>query len=109
MKRIFITTLLISLIGLLNLTAQERIYTPELMLPENGAVDQMPDVVLDWNAVTGGNTGIIKYDIQLDCNIELILRRNLLLAREGQRWRRCFTMVRNQVIQGNPQGSPDKS
>jgi photosystem II stability/assembly factor-like uncharacterized protein len=66
MKRIFITTLLISLIGLLNLTAQERIYTPELMLPENGAVDQMPDVVLDWNAVTGGNTGIIKYDIQLD-------------------------------------------
>jgi photosystem II stability/assembly factor-like uncharacterized protein len=66
MKRIFITTLLISLIGLLNLTAQERIYTPELNLPENGAVDQMPDVVLDWNAVTGGNTGIIKYDIQLD-------------------------------------------
>ncbi len=66
MKRIFITTLLISLIGLLNLTAQERIYTPELSLPLNGAVDQMPDVVLDWNAVTGGNTGIIKYDIQLD-------------------------------------------
>jgi photosystem II stability/assembly factor-like uncharacterized protein len=66
MKRIFITTLLISLIGLLYLTAQERIYTPELNLPVNGAVDQMPDVVLDWNAVTGGNTGIIIYDIQLD-------------------------------------------
>jgi hypothetical protein len=66
MKRIFTATLLISLIGLLNLTAQERIYTPELSLPANGAVDQMPDVVLDWNAVTGGNTGIIKYDIQLD-------------------------------------------
>jgi photosystem II stability/assembly factor-like uncharacterized protein len=66
MKRIYITTLLISLIGLLNLTAQERIYTPELSLPLNGAVDQMPDVVLDWNAVTGGNTGIIVYDIQLD-------------------------------------------
>jgi photosystem II stability/assembly factor-like uncharacterized protein len=65
MKRIYITTLLISLIGLLNLTAQERIYTPELSLPLNGAVDQMPDVVLDWNAVTGGNTGIIKYDVQL--------------------------------------------
>ena len=66
MKRIFITTLLISLIGLLNLTAQERIYTPELKIPVNGAVDQMPDVVLDWDAVTGGNTGIITYDIQLD-------------------------------------------
>ncbi len=49
-----------------NVSAQERIYTPELSLPANGAVDQMPDVVLDWNGVTGGNTGIIKYDIQLD-------------------------------------------
>jgi photosystem II stability/assembly factor-like uncharacterized protein len=66
MKRIFLTTLLISLAGLLNLTAQERIYTPSLSLPANGAVDQMPNVVLDWNAVTGGNTGIIKYDVQLD-------------------------------------------
>jgi photosystem II stability/assembly factor-like uncharacterized protein len=66
MKRIFITTLLISLVGFLNLTAKERIYTPELNLPENGAVDQMPDVILDWDAVTGGNTGVIKYDIQLD-------------------------------------------
>jgi photosystem II stability/assembly factor-like uncharacterized protein len=66
MKRIFITTLLISLIGLLNLTAQERIYAPALNLPANGAVNQMPNVVLDWEAVTGGNTGIILYDIQLD-------------------------------------------
>jgi hypothetical protein len=66
MKRILLATLLISLAGLLNLAAQERIYTPELSLPENNAVDQMPDVVLDWNGVTGGNTGIIKYDVQLD-------------------------------------------
>jgi photosystem II stability/assembly factor-like uncharacterized protein len=50
----------------MNLTAQERIYTPELFLPANGVVNQMPDVVLDWDAVTGGNTGIIQYDIQLD-------------------------------------------
>jgi hypothetical protein len=66
MKRIYITTLLIGLVGLLNLTAQERIYTPELSLPLNNAVNQTPDVVLDWNAVTGGNTGIIQYDVQLD-------------------------------------------
>ena len=66
MKRIFLTTLLLSLAGLLSLSAQERVYTPELSLPENGAVDQMPDVLLDWNAVTGGNTGIIKYDVQMD-------------------------------------------
>jgi photosystem II stability/assembly factor-like uncharacterized protein len=66
MKRIFLTTLLLSLVGLLNLTAQERVYTPDLIFPENGSIDMMPDVILDWNAVTGGNTGIIKYDIQLD-------------------------------------------
>jgi photosystem II stability/assembly factor-like uncharacterized protein len=66
MKRIIFTTLLISLAAFLSVTAQVRIYIPELSLPENNAVDQMPDVVLDWNAVTGGNTGVIKYDIQLD-------------------------------------------
>lgn len=66
MKRILTTILLTSLFGMFSLTAQERIYTPELSLPANGAIDQMPDVVLDWNAVTGGNTGIIKYEIQLD-------------------------------------------
>lgn len=66
MKRIFITALLISLIGFMYLSAQERIYTPSLSLPANNSVDQMPDVVLDWNAVTGGNTGFIKYDVQLD-------------------------------------------
>lgn len=66
MKRILLAALFISLAGLMSLTAQVRIYTPELSLPVNNAVDQMPDVVLDWNAVTGGNPGIIKYDIQLD-------------------------------------------
>lgn len=68
MKRIYITALLISLAGILSLSAQERIYTPELSLPANAAIDQMPNVVLDWNAVTGGNTGIIKYDVQVDTN-----------------------------------------
>ena len=66
MKRIFTTTLLIGLIGLMNLAAQNRIYAPQLSLPLNGALDQMPNVVLDWNAVTGGNTGIIQYQVQLD-------------------------------------------
>jgi len=66
MKRIFTTAILIGLIGILNLTAQNRIYAPLLSLPVNGAIDQMPDVMLDWNAVTGGNTGIIQYEIQLD-------------------------------------------
>lgn len=66
MKRILITILLTSLVGIGGLMAQERIFIPELSQPANGAIDQMPDVVLDWNAVTGGNTGIIHYQVQLD-------------------------------------------
>lgn len=68
MKRTFTTILFIGLIGILNLAAQVRIYAPQLSLPENGSVNKMPDVVLDWNAVTGGNTGIIQYQVQLDTN-----------------------------------------
>ncbi|HNQ82148.1 MAG TPA: T9SS type A sorting domain-containing protein [Bacteroidales bacterium] len=66
MKRIFTTLIFLSLVGFLSLSAQTRVYTPELSQPVNGAVDQMPDAVLDWNAVTGGNTGVILYDVQLD-------------------------------------------
>ena len=51
--------------GILTLFAQERIYSPALSLPVNGATAQMPNVLLDWDAVTGGNTGIITYEIQL--------------------------------------------
>jgi hypothetical protein len=118
MKRIFITTLLISLIGILNLTAQERIYTPELNIPANGAVDQMPDVVLDWNAVTGGNTGIIKYDIQLDTDpgftnpanfqTEFLTayKTSMLLFGQTYYWHVRVRMVRDMVIQGYTQGNP---
>lgn len=68
MKKIFMTILLTSLIGSVTLTAQLRIYTPELNLPANGALDQMPNVLLNWKAVTGGNTGIIRYEIWMDYN-----------------------------------------
>jgi hypothetical protein len=66
MKRFLSSALAILLFGLLNVSAQVRIYTPELVSPANGAINQTPDVVLNWNAVTGGNTGIILYDVQLD-------------------------------------------
>jgi photosystem II stability/assembly factor-like uncharacterized protein len=68
MKKTFTTILFLGLIGILNLAAQVRVYAPQLSLPENGSVNKMPDVVLDWNAVTGGNTGIIQYQVQLDTN-----------------------------------------
>jgi photosystem II stability/assembly factor-like uncharacterized protein len=46
--------------------AQVRIYTPDLEAPSDGQIGVPPDVVLSWFAVTGGNTGVINYDIQLD-------------------------------------------
>ena len=70
MKKILASILLISLIGSLHLTAQVRIYTPELNTPVDGAIDQMPDVLLNWKAVTGGNTGIIQYEAWLDTDPE---------------------------------------
>lgn len=66
MKRLLATVLAITITGALSLTAQVRIYTPELVNPANMAINQAPNVILDWNAVTGGNTGIINYEVQLD-------------------------------------------
>ena len=65
MKNIFTTALFIILTGVLSLFGQERIYTPTLSLPANGATGQMPNVLLDWDAVTGGNTGNIQYEVNL--------------------------------------------
>jgi photosystem II stability/assembly factor-like uncharacterized protein len=44
--------------------SQSRIYTPTLKAPANEAVNQMPDALLDWDAVTGEGTEI-SYDLQL--------------------------------------------
>lgn len=44
--------------------AQTRIYTPTLKAPADGATAQMPDVLLDWDAVTGQGVAIT-YDVQL--------------------------------------------
>jgi len=41
--------------------AQERIDTPELVKPTNADDDQMPDVMLDWNAVAAA----LNYQVQL--------------------------------------------
>jgi photosystem II stability/assembly factor-like uncharacterized protein len=57
---------IISIVLLFNLTAysQSRIYTPVLRAPVDVAINQMPDVLLDWDAVTGEGTEI-SYDLQL--------------------------------------------
>ena len=46
------------------INAQTKVYPPELFAPENGAVDQMPNVVLDWKAVTGESMEIL-YEVEL--------------------------------------------
>ncbi|MDY0085202.1 MAG: T9SS type A sorting domain-containing protein [Bacteroidales bacterium] len=63
MKR-FLSVLTIVLIFGLQLSAQQRIYTPEMKAPANGAIDQMPNALLDWNAVTGQGTEVV-YEVQL--------------------------------------------
>jgi photosystem II stability/assembly factor-like uncharacterized protein len=70
MKKILATALILALTGILGVYAQNRIYTPELIAPDNMAFAQSPDVVLDWTAVTGGNTGIITYELYLDTDPE---------------------------------------
>ncbi len=63
MKNIYLF-LLAFLIPSAFLIGQTKVYPPELSLPENGAIDQMPNVQLDWKAVAG-ETFEILYEVQL--------------------------------------------
>ncbi len=63
MKKIYLTLASLILVSLIA-SAQTRIYTPALRAPADNAIDQSPDVTLDWDAVTGqGQT--ITYTVQL--------------------------------------------
>ena len=62
MKKISFTVLLAFIA--LSLAAQIKISAPALVNPENEDDNQMPNVLLDWNAVSG--IGIITYELQLD-------------------------------------------
>ena len=63
MKRLF-TLLLVFTVSYIS--AQPKIYTPSLLIPNDAATNQMPDVTLSWSAVTG--VGIIKYKLVVDDN-----------------------------------------
>lgn len=63
MKNIY-STLFFALMLNIAAFAGTKIYAPELRLPVNEAVGQMPDVVLDWNAVAGQGF-VITYELQL--------------------------------------------
>jgi len=63
MKKILIAVFVFAAVALF---AQEKVYTPALNSPDNEAVDQMPDVILSWDAVQGSSE--LVYRIQLDTN-----------------------------------------
>ena len=64
MKNIYSITISLLLLMSLSVFGQVRVYTPTLNEPENGALDQVPDVLLNWNAVTGDSL-VILYEVQL--------------------------------------------
>lgn len=65
MKRFLSTLIFLFVIALIQLAAQNRVYTPNLIEPEDGALGQVPDVILNWQAVSGVH-GEVTYDLQLD-------------------------------------------
>lgn len=64
MKNIYSIPGLFLLLFSMSVFGQSKIYAPNLRAPENSVIDQMPDVVLDWDAVTG-TTLEITYETQL--------------------------------------------
>lgn len=60
-KLLFIATLLVMGLGLL---AQTDVYPPALNSPSDSATGQMPDVILNWHAVTGSVN--LQYQFQMD-------------------------------------------
>ncbi len=65
MKNIYTAVIGLFLALSLNVAAQSRVYAPDLRSPDNGDTGVTPDVLLDWDAVTGGTTDIT-YELQLD-------------------------------------------
>lgn len=47
-----------------SIIGQERIFAPDLRAPEDGQTHQYPNVLLDWDAVTGQTTQIT-YEVQI--------------------------------------------
>ncbi|MCX6250409.1 MAG: YCF48-related protein [Bacteroidetes bacterium] len=62
MKKYFITFFL--LIAVYSIMAQQRVYTPIPKAPDNGAINQMPNVSLSWYAITGSLN--LQYEVVLD-------------------------------------------
>ncbi len=62
MKKIYLT-FLFALAGF-TIFASTNVYTPALRSPKDDAINQMPNTLLDWDAVAGGLT--LYYEAQID-------------------------------------------
>ncbi len=69
MKNIYSIISLFLLLFSISVFGQSKIYAPNLTAPENLEVEQMPDALLDWDAVTGGSVEI-SYEVQIATNPE---------------------------------------
>ncbi len=69
MKNIYSILSLCLVLVSVSVFGQSKIYAPTLNAPENLEVAQMPDVLLDWNAVTGVAI-VIEYELQLANNLD---------------------------------------
>lgn len=69
MKNIYSILSLFLLLFSISVFGQSDIYAPNLRAPENSEIGQMPDVVLDWDAVTGITLNIT-YEAQIATNPE---------------------------------------
>ncbi|MCD4772836.1 MAG: T9SS type A sorting domain-containing protein [Bacteroidales bacterium] len=65
MKKLYSFLVLIFVFATLSISAQKFIYTPALSAPSDADTNQVPNVVLDWDAVTGGSSDIT-YEVHLD-------------------------------------------
>lgn len=64
MRNLYSILSLIMILFTVSVFGQDRVYAPSLNLPENGEVEQAPNVILDWNAVTGGTLEVL-YELQV--------------------------------------------
>jgi len=71
MKNVYSILSFILLFISVSVIGQTKIYAPSLRAPENISIGQMPDVVLDWDAVTGVSIEIL-YELQLANNPEFV-------------------------------------
>jgi photosystem II stability/assembly factor-like uncharacterized protein len=69
MKNILTLTILLFLLFSSTLFGEVNIYPPNLRAPLDGKQGQVTDVLLDWDAVTGGTLNIT-YELQLSTNAD---------------------------------------